>query len=75
MTDLDGFLNAIKAEPADDGLWLVFADWLEERFDPAASEVRMVVETGGWDHYRNRPLRTLEDCQSQKVASECLLRV
>src|SRR5262249_34871164 len=34
MTDRERFLRAIEAEPADDAVRLVYADWLEEHGDP-----------------------------------------
>jgi uncharacterized protein (TIGR02996 family) len=36
MADEDGFLNALRANPADDTIRLVYADWLEERGDTAS---------------------------------------
>jgi carbon storage regulator len=36
-----GFLQAIVANPNDEGLRLVFADWLEERADPLAEFIRL----------------------------------
>ena len=35
------FLQAIAANPHDEGLRLVFADWLEERADPLAEFIRL----------------------------------
>lgn len=37
MTDEDAFLSAIRANPKDDTTRLVFADWLDERGDAAAT--------------------------------------
>jgi uncharacterized protein (TIGR02996 family) len=34
------FLRALLEDPADDGPWLVYADWLEERGDPRAALYR-----------------------------------
>ncbi|MGE3819767.1 MAG: TIGR02996 domain-containing protein [Isosphaeraceae bacterium] len=39
------FLAALQDDPDDDGLRLVFADWLEERGDPRFEYVRVMVET------------------------------
>jgi uncharacterized protein (TIGR02996 family) len=36
----DGFLKAIEDDPDDDGLRLIYADWLEERGDPRGPAVR-----------------------------------
>jgi uncharacterized protein (TIGR02996 family) len=44
MSDDFSFLRAIFRRPADDGLRLVYADWLEERGDPRAGYVRLDVE-------------------------------
>ena len=38
MTDRDAFLAAIAADPLDDGLRAIFADWLEEHGDMAESD-------------------------------------
>jgi uncharacterized protein (TIGR02996 family) len=35
------FLEALTANPEDDTLWLVFADWLEERGDSRAAFLRL----------------------------------
>src|SRR5260370_13839087 len=40
MNDEAAFLAAVAAEPADETLKLVFADWLEERGDPRGAWVR-----------------------------------
>jgi uncharacterized protein (TIGR02996 family) len=37
VTDESGFLLAILADPADPALRLIYADWLEERGDPASA--------------------------------------
>lgn len=45
MSDRDSFLRAIRANPDDDTLRLVFADWLDERDDPARAEfIRVQIE-------------------------------
>jgi uncharacterized protein (TIGR02996 family) len=36
-----GFLDDIVAHPHDSGLWLIFADWLEENNDPRGELVRL----------------------------------
>jgi len=38
MTPEHAFLEAIKEEPDDDGLRLIFADWLEENGQPHRAE-------------------------------------
>jgi uncharacterized protein (TIGR02996 family) len=40
MLDDEAFLRAIRADPADDAPWLIYADWLEERGDPRAALYR-----------------------------------
>src|SRR5262249_39666688 len=44
MTKAEDFLNAILANPDDDGLRMVFADWLEERGDPRGEFIRVQCE-------------------------------
>jgi carbon storage regulator len=39
--EVQAFLNAIQASPNDEGLRLVFADWLEEHGDPLAELLRL----------------------------------
>src|SRR5437879_1912305 len=41
MTNSNGFLDAIRAAPDDDGPRLVYADWLEERGDPRGEFIRI----------------------------------
>jgi uncharacterized protein (TIGR02996 family) len=43
-TDEDGFLNAIRDNPADEAARLVYADWLAERDDPRAAFARLSGE-------------------------------
>lgn len=38
------FLAAIAADPADDGLKLVYADWLDDRGDRRGQIIRLSVE-------------------------------
>jgi uncharacterized protein (TIGR02996 family) len=40
MLDEEPFLRAIRADPADEAPWLIYADWLEERGDPRAALYR-----------------------------------
>ena len=39
MSELDGFLQAIGEDPADETNWLVMSDWLEENDDPRRAEM------------------------------------
>jgi uncharacterized protein (TIGR02996 family) len=39
--DEDAFLMAIRADPADDAVRLVYADWLDERGDPRGDFLRL----------------------------------
>ena len=41
MTDEQGFLDALAAEPEDGLTRLAYADWLEERGDPRAELLRL----------------------------------
>src|SRR5215813_14910898 len=41
MANSNGFLEAIRAAPDDDGPRLVYADWLEERGDPRGEFIRI----------------------------------
>ncbi|MCI0462063.1 MAG: TIGR02996 domain-containing protein [Gemmataceae bacterium] len=41
MNDEDAFLQAIRANPNDEQLRLVYADWLEEQGDPRAEYLRL----------------------------------
>lgn len=44
LTDADvAFLRALADIPEDRNTWLVYADWLEDRGDPRAEFVRLVV--------------------------------
>jgi uncharacterized protein (TIGR02996 family) len=42
--DHDDFLQAIAADPKDDSLRLVYADWLEDRGDARAEYLRLEVQ-------------------------------
>jgi uncharacterized protein (TIGR02996 family) len=59
MATEESFLEAIAQEPDDDGLRLIFADWLEEQPDPATAArgqlIRVqceLVHTPEWDERR-----------------------
>jgi uncharacterized protein (TIGR02996 family) len=44
-SDFDAFVKALEKDPADDGLRLIFADWLEENGSPNRAEyLRVNVE-------------------------------
>jgi uncharacterized protein (TIGR02996 family) len=45
----DGFLQAIREEPEDDGLRLIYADWLEERGDPQGELIRLQCQIARLD--------------------------
>ena len=40
MTHDESFLRAIREAPDDDGVRLIYADWLEERGDPRGEFIR-----------------------------------
>lgn len=44
MNEHEGFLQAILANPDDDQLRLIYADWLEERGDPRGEFIRVQME-------------------------------
>jgi uncharacterized protein (TIGR02996 family) len=44
MSDEAAFLTAIKADPTDRSLWLVFADWLEDQGDARCEYLRADCE-------------------------------
>ena len=59
-----GFLQSIAEEPEDDGLRLVFADWLEDHGQPQRAEfIRVQVRRTQveWDDPEQRDLETRED--------------
>lgn len=44
MTEDAAFVQAIQADPDNDTARLVYADWLDERDDPRAAYLRLLVE-------------------------------
>src|SRR5215470_1619052 len=56
MPEQDAFLQAILAEPDDDGLRLMYADWLEEHGDPRGEFIRLQCALAGmrYDDPRRR---------------------
>jgi uncharacterized protein (TIGR02996 family) len=44
MAQDDAFLEAIIADPNDDALRLIYADWLDERDDPRGEFIRVQIE-------------------------------
>ena len=45
MTERESFLNAVYANPDDNNVRLVFADWLDENGDPDRAEfIRLQIE-------------------------------
>jgi uncharacterized protein (TIGR02996 family) len=49
MDDQQALLDALAAYPEDDAVWLVYADWLEERGDPGSEFLRLSVALGRGD--------------------------
>lgn len=49
MNSEDAFVQAIRNDPLDAALKLVFADWLEERADPRSEFLRLEVELSQTD--------------------------
>jgi uncharacterized protein (TIGR02996 family) len=62
MGDGEAFLEAIRREPDDDGLRLIYADWLDEHGDAARAEfLRVQIElAAGVDAMRRVELRRRE---------------
>jgi len=60
VNDDRDFLRAILADPVDNALRLVYADWLEERGDPRAEYLRLQAELTGVEP-RDRRRAMLED--------------
>ena len=54
MADDKGFLKAIKAQPCDGALRLIYADWLEDQADPRAELVRVEEEMRQLPIYSDR---------------------
>lgn len=46
MNQQDAFLQAIREDPTDDEVRLVFADWLEDQGDPRAELIRLQCQIG-----------------------------
>jgi uncharacterized protein (TIGR02996 family) len=44
MSEEQGFLETLAANPGDDATRLVYADWLDERGDPLGSYLRLEIE-------------------------------
>jgi uncharacterized protein (TIGR02996 family) len=62
MDEEKSFLAAIKANPRDVSLHLVYADWLEERGDPRATDIRAKYQ------YR-QPIRLEETRRFKAIAT------
>jgi uncharacterized protein (TIGR02996 family) len=74
VSDINSFLAAIEAEPTDDALWLVFADWLEEHGEPSASDLRDNVEKRSWRFAHWSYSYKLDARSRQLLACDCLER-
>jgi uncharacterized protein (TIGR02996 family) len=59
MNQEEAFLQAIREDPDDDTVRLIFADWLEERGDPRGEFIRVQMELARLpeDDPRRRPLQ------------------
>jgi uncharacterized protein (TIGR02996 family) len=62
MTEDDAFLADIIANPDDDGVRLIYADYLDERGDPRGEFIRVQIERARLpeDDPRQEPLATRE---------------
>src|SRR5947207_40144 len=72
MADLAGFLQAIRDDPDDDDVRLVFADWLEEQGAPRGEFIRTQVELArskeehpSWPRWKLREHVLLEQHQEE----------
>src|SRR5262249_10178667 len=63
MSERDGFLRAIAANPADDTVRLAFADWLEEHGDPDRAQLIPVQIPFGNADRPSRPPGKLAACE------------
>jgi uncharacterized protein (TIGR02996 family) len=54
MATEQSFLDAIKSQPEDGAVWLVYADWLEERGDPRGELIRIEEEMRSLPAYSDR---------------------
>jgi uncharacterized protein (TIGR02996 family) len=72
VSDLETFLASIEADPADDLLWLVFADWLEEQGSPISGLVRRAIERENWYEGFGLISRTLPFRQLQLLACDAV---
>src|SRR5262249_45444097 len=76
MNQEDAFLQAIREEPDDDAVRLIFADWLEERGDPRGEFIRLQCALAGMaeeDERRpalnDRPGKLLRQHRPRRVGS------
>jgi uncharacterized protein (TIGR02996 family) len=69
MTERDAFLRAIRANPDDDLVRLVFADWLEERGEQGAEFIRVQCELEPIRHRLENP-RTRELISREEVLQD-----
>jgi uncharacterized protein (TIGR02996 family) len=67
VTHDEAFLDSIREEPDDDGLRLIYADFLEDRGDPRGEFIRVQVELARmaqddprWEEYWRRERELLE---------------
>ena len=58
--DFAGFLEAVRAAPADDGPRLIFADWLADRGDPRAELIRTQIALAHLPDAHSRRLELLQ---------------
>jgi uncharacterized protein (TIGR02996 family) len=65
----EGFLRAIRAEPDDEALRLIYADWLEENGDPRGEFIRVQCELIRWSDPVPR-IDKLRDAESLRYWQE-----
>ena len=65
--EADGFLAAIAAAPDDDGVRLIYADWLDEQADPRGDLIRVQVALARLPPFDPRR-RALADAEAHLLA-------
>ncbi len=69
----NAFLEAIREEPEDDGLRLIFADWLEEHSDPRGQFIRtQIMLATGFEQDGKQPLTPARRAELEKTERKLL---
>jgi uncharacterized protein (TIGR02996 family) len=67
VADHTQFLDALAAQPEDDALRLVYADWLEEQGDPRAELLRLEVQRLAWPDAEGPPPDVVTRIQALRI--------